>query len=240
MSPDARVGTPETDVGAVSGLRIERSSTAERVADGLRDLILRGDIKPGSPLREGDMVGVLDVSRNTVREAFRLLGRDGLVVHQMHRGVVVKALSEGDVRDIYATRMVLELAAVARATDADEQALESLSSIVGRAQEAAAAKDWKTVATMDLMLHQGIVGLLGSERIDVFFRGILAELRLAFAVMPEQERLLSPFVPWNHKLAELLQARDVTTCEAELVAYLGEAQRLVLAGVASARDVDEL
>ena len=71
-------------------MRIDRSSTAERVADVLRELIIRGDLPAGTPLREQQLVGSLDVSRNTLREAFRLLGRERLVDYTLHRGVAVR------------------------------------------------------------------------------------------------------------------------------------------------------
>ena len=64
---------------------------AERVSDALRDLIIQGDLPAGTPLREQSLVETLDVSRNTVREALRLLGRERLVDYHIHRGVAVAA-----------------------------------------------------------------------------------------------------------------------------------------------------
>lgn len=218
----------------IGRLRIERTSTAERVADGLRDLVISGDIQPGSPLREGDMVDALDVSRNTIREAFRLLGREGLVVHQMHRGVVVKRLYERDVRDIYATRATLERAAVARCVTAGDDELARIGEVVEHARAAETVEDWKTVATLDLLFHQRIVELLGSERVNAFFRGILTELRLAFAGMHDHQELLSPFVSWNEKLAGRLAARDAAGSDNELAKYLKEAERVITASLRAA------
>ena len=110
-------------VGTAAGLRFDRSSTAERVADVLRELIISGDLPPGTPLREQQLVASLEVSRNTIREAFRLLGRERLVVYQLHRGVAVRQLDEHDVHDIYRTRRPLELMAIEYSAEAPPAAL---------------------------------------------------------------------------------------------------------------------
>jgi DNA-binding FadR family transcriptional regulator len=65
------------------------SSTSEQVADVLRENILNGELKPGAPLREQHIAKMLGISRNMVREAMRLLAREGLVTYHLHRGVVV-------------------------------------------------------------------------------------------------------------------------------------------------------
>ena len=53
-------------------------------------------------MNEAALAAELGVSRNTFREAARLLGGEGLVRHQMNRGIVVAEITAADVRDIYA------------------------------------------------------------------------------------------------------------------------------------------
>lgn len=50
------------------------------------------------------MAEALGVSRKTLREAFRLLAHERLVVHEPHRGVAVRTL---DAADIYAIRRLV-------------------------------------------------------------------------------------------------------------------------------------
>ena len=61
--------------------RLGRASTAGRVADVLRTRITEGSLAPGTRLSEEDIGAALGVSRNTLREAFRLLGHERLLVH---------------------------------------------------------------------------------------------------------------------------------------------------------------
>jgi DNA-binding transcriptional regulator YhcF (GntR family) len=67
---------------------VDRSSTAERVAELLRRRVIVGDLPPGARLSEEQLVEVLHVSRNTLREAFRLLTHEGLLVHRLHEPYV--------------------------------------------------------------------------------------------------------------------------------------------------------
>ena len=63
-----------------------RPSTAEHAASVLRGQIAQGRL-PGTRLREEHVVESFAISRNTVREAFRLLAHEDLVDHVAYRGV---------------------------------------------------------------------------------------------------------------------------------------------------------
>lgn len=89
-----------------------RTSTAERVSDILRSRIAEGYFAPGARLSEDSIGGALGVSRNTLREAFRLLTHERLLVHELNRGVFVRVLTVEDVEDIYRTRRLVECAVV--------------------------------------------------------------------------------------------------------------------------------
>jgi DNA-binding GntR family transcriptional regulator len=55
----------------------------------LRTHIMEGLFPPGTRLSEEVLGQALGVSRNTLREAFRLLCHERLAVHQMNRGIFV-------------------------------------------------------------------------------------------------------------------------------------------------------
>ena len=52
---------------------IDRSSTTDRVAEALRDMLFSGEVLPGEPLREIGLADAFHVARSTVREALQLL-----------------------------------------------------------------------------------------------------------------------------------------------------------------------
>ena len=104
-----------------AALRITRQSTADQVAALLRERIVRGELQPGTPLREVPLAASIGISRNTMREAIRGLVHEGLVRHNVHRGVTVTKLTENDVADIYRVRRLLECAAVEKSTPQPKQ-----------------------------------------------------------------------------------------------------------------------
>ena len=59
--------------------KIEVKSLMEVVLDDLRRRILTGDFKPGQKINESEIAARLGISRSPVREAFRVLERDGLI-----------------------------------------------------------------------------------------------------------------------------------------------------------------
>src|SRR5918911_288126 len=63
--------------------------------DPLRRRILDGGYRPGDRLRLTQIARELSLSEMPVREALRLLQKDGLVVMELHRGAHVAELSLG-------------------------------------------------------------------------------------------------------------------------------------------------
>ncbi|WP_433430133.1 GntR family transcriptional regulator [Nonomuraea sp. CA-141351] len=206
--------------------RLGRSSTAERVADILRDRISEGFFRPGQRLSEESISEGLDVSRNTLREAFRLLGHERLLDHKLNRGVFVRLPSAEDVADLYRVRRVLEGAAV-RLSPAPE-ALAVIKEAVLDAERAAAQDDWQGVGTANIRFHQALVSLNGSPRIDEAMRQLLAELRLVFHVMENPRAFHEPFVDRNRTLLGLIESGRPEKAAAYLDDYLDHAERLLI------------
>lgn len=205
-----------------------RGASAERVAEQLRDRIIRGDLPPGRPLREVAAAAEFGVARTTLRESFRLLAAEGLVEATLYRGAVVKTLSAAEVRDIYVARRTLEVKAVEESVVAEPSALDALSTAIDRVQDVIDGGDWREAGTVSLGFHEAIVALLGSERLDTFFRSIAAQLRLAFANLTDEESFQRPWLARDREICAMVLAGRRQEAAAELRAYLDESERAVL------------
>ncbi len=96
-----------------AGLAAQRYRTTPGLAaEVLREAILLGVLKGGEQLRQDEIAAHLGVSRIPVREAFRQLEAEGLVVFYPHRGAVVSELSNREVQEIYEIRIALETTAI--------------------------------------------------------------------------------------------------------------------------------
>ncbi|MFG2308391.1 GntR family transcriptional regulator [Streptomyces sp. NPDC048566] len=198
-----------------------RTSTAERVSDILRTRIAEGFFPPGTRLSEDSIGGALGVSRNTLREAFRLLTHERLLVHELNRGVFVRVLTVEDVADIYRTRALVECAVV-RGLGEPPYTVEGLAAAVEEGQRAAGESDWKGVSTANIHFHRALVALAGSARTDEVMRSVFAELRLAFHVVDDPRRLHEPYLARNLRILRTLQQGDRDTAEHLLAAYLAD------------------
>lgn len=105
----------------------ERESVEQRVAALLRDLIVRGRLREGTPLVHRELAARLGVSPTPVRAGLGQLERDGLVVVSPSGRASVSRLTREDFEEIYAARLGLEgLAARLGAPAVSDAALEEM------------------------------------------------------------------------------------------------------------------
>jgi DNA-binding GntR family transcriptional regulator len=201
-----------------------RVSTAERVADVLRARISAGFFPPGARLVEEDITAALGVSRNTLREAFRLLGHERLLVHQLNRGVFVRVLDLPDVVDLFRMRRLLECAVVRAVTEPPAE-LARIAEAVDAGRAALREGDWQALGTANIGFHQALVSIAGSPRVDDLMRGLLAELRLVFHVMANPKAFHEPYLARNEQILAALSDGDGARAERLLADYLEAAER---------------
>lgn len=229
---------PDWTAELVSARRsLARASTAERVADILRDMVMEGRVLPGAKLAEDSIADALQVSRNTLREAFRLLNHERLVVHELNRGVFVRLLTEADVIDIYRMRRTLEGAALRfwgeSADPGSAPAVSQVRSAVTTGVAAAERGDWDGVGTANMHFHRSIAALADSTRIDEIMSQLLAELRLIFHVMPTVRDFYEPYLGDNERIATLVETGRSQEAGTVLLDYLDRAEDQLLRQFAS-------
>lgn len=80
----------------------------KKIADQLRELIVRGALPPGLQLRQMELAERFAASRVPIREALKLLSGEGIVAHDPNRGFFVAPLSLDEARQLYRIRHLLE------------------------------------------------------------------------------------------------------------------------------------
>ncbi|MGF6160497.1 DNA-binding GntR family transcriptional regulator [Ensifer sp. KUDG1] len=101
---------------------IRRTALHDTLVTHLRDMIIEGDLSPGTRLHEGQLGEQLGVSRTPLREAIKYLASEGLVELVPSRGAVVKRFSGKDIRDMLTVLRTLEELAGRLACDAASDA----------------------------------------------------------------------------------------------------------------------
>jgi len=92
-------------------------SQADRVVLTLREMLLRGDFKPGERLAESALATLLKASRTTVRLALDRLAHEGLLEPLATAGFRVRAFALDDIWDAIEIRGLLEGAAARMAAE---------------------------------------------------------------------------------------------------------------------------
>jgi len=107
--PVAAGGEPRRPAGRRRGGRERLAElSTEVVHDRLRADILRGEFDPREPINQVQLAKRLGVSRTPLREALRMLQREGLIAAEPNRRVRVAALSVSDLEQLYAARIVID------------------------------------------------------------------------------------------------------------------------------------
>jgi DNA-binding GntR family transcriptional regulator len=208
---------------------VARSTTAERVADVLREEVAEGRLRSGARLPEQALCTALGVSRNTVREALSQLVAERVLVREPNRGVFVAEPDREAVRDVYRARRLLEPAAVRYGEALTPAAVAAVRAAVTEGRSAAEQGRWDDVGSANQHFHRALVAIAGSPRLDQQMSLLLAEMRLVFHRMPGVREFFEPYVARNDAIAGLLQAGDREGAAAEVTAYLHVAEGQLLA-----------
>lgn len=104
---------------AVEEATLPRDSASQvaRATLGLRDMLLRGMLRPGQRIAEIPLSAKLGVSRTPLRLAFERLEHEGLVRPLPHSGFTASEFSLADIWDAIETRGILEGAAARLAAE---------------------------------------------------------------------------------------------------------------------------
>jgi len=165
-----------TAMNDLTRVQIAQDGLHRQVADALRAEIVAGLLKPGDRLVELRIAHQWGVSQGPVREALRLLEREGLVTHQPRRGVYVTRLSWRDIDEIYSMRAALEAMAARRALrymrPSDFATLEHLL-----AEMTVAADAGDVVAPIDaaVRFHEAICQFSAHDRLLHTWRSMIAQ-----------------------------------------------------------------
>jgi len=204
--------------------QIHRVSIADQVAGILRRRILDGELRPGTPLPEIPLSASLGVSRNTMREAVRILSIEGLLRRSIHRGVSVAQLSLKDVKEIYHVRRLLEIPAVLAASEERSDVLEELRAAVDQYESAVRSQDWARAVSCDLEFHTTLIRFHNNERLENFYQKVIREVRMGMVLVDRGHDDPGALIPVHLKLYQLLASGKLKQCATMLAQHLDDSE----------------
>ncbi len=209
---------------------LPRSSTVDRIAERLRDLLLSGELAPGTNLQEIPVANALGVSRNTLREAARTLVAEGLLSRAPHKGIVVPSLTPDDVNELFEIRELLEVAALERACAQPTTILPNLQDKVDGLGRAVAAQKERDIIEMDLGFHQALLSVFDSPRLQHFHAILISELRLALAFLDRKGHAdsVGQIVTDHQQIVNAVKSDDIKKSTKLLTKHLHDSKTRLL------------
>ncbi|MFD4903087.1 GntR family transcriptional regulator [Streptomyces sp. NPDC058411] len=201
-----------------------------RAHHSLRRAIMHGDLRAGDPLSQVELARQLGVSRGPLREALRILQREGFVQQESQHRARVAAFSDEDLDELYAMRISLESLAIGIAVPRmSEEHLQGLDQLLQEMDDTASTGDVEQWECPHEKFHRALVHPSGPR----------LERELAL-LSDHATRYRMAFVSWNplewqagtseqHRtIAEAVKARDASAAAHALAAHLGRTALVVL------------
>jgi DNA-binding GntR family transcriptional regulator len=187
------------------------SNLKDRVYDNLKERILAHELASGDVLLEVEVARDLGVSRTPVREALRLLEREGLVTISAGRGAFVSSPSWKELDEICVIREVVEALATRLAAHfLPEKELQRLEHLLDNARKDLAEGNYQAVLAADAIFHDTLNHYCGNNKLIGIIEVLtnqtrLNELRILTAHLPGH---LEQSLREHHELLEALCAHD--------------------------------
>ena len=158
--------------------RIARPSLHDAIVTRVRDMIIEGELPPGTRIHEGQLGAALGVSRTPLREALKFLASEGLIELSPGKGAVVRTFSPKDVRDSLIVLGDLEALAgrlaCENATDSDVREVRALHD---RMMEYYANRDRLPYFKLNQNIHSAILRISKNEPLAYVHGTLQARLR---------------------------------------------------------------
>ena len=185
-------------------------------------MILLGELKPGSRLRQAETAALLGTSTTPVREAFAALAREGLIRQDAHRGAVVAAPTLTDLYENYDLLFRLEpLATEVAAMRIDASGLAELEALVDELARAPLADPARRVELND-EFHRTIIETARRPRLAELvlnLRDVLAGY--VMLLTREQKKSTQELEEIDHRaILEALRAGDAAASAAAMERHL--------------------
>lgn len=188
--------------------QLQSTSLTRLVAESIEDMILGGELVPGSKLNEMALAQRFGISRGPLREALRTLEESGLVRQEKNRGAHVRKIALTEAADLYDVRAGLDATAGRLlALRLTPEQLHTLRQMTDAMREVKSA-DIDRFHELNLSFHDCIVAMTGNQVLVEQYRKLCKLLALF-----RRRNLLAPmaiphFAEEHSVIVDRLAARD--------------------------------
>ncbi|WNF01264.1 GntR family transcriptional regulator [Streptomyces luomodiensis] len=199
----------------------------EQIREALRAAIISGELNPGTVYSAPTLGARFGVSPTPVREAMLDLVKEGLVVAQPNKGFRITEVSEEDLDNLAAVRLLIEPPTVRDITtlipEADFPTLRSLAQDI---VDAAERGDLVRYIEADHVFHLTLLGYSGNRYLVDVVAGLRSQTRLLGLTPLVQSGRLGTSAAEHHELMNFIEARDPVGAELLMRRHIGHVRGL--------------
>jgi DNA-binding GntR family transcriptional regulator len=204
------------------------------IADALRADVVETRLAPGETVTESAVALRFGVARSTARIAIEKLVAEGLLRREAHRAARVPELSRDDIVDLYATRAVVEGAAMRWLAEEGAVPADALTAHRGIRE---AARHGGAFAAQDIAFHRALVAGQRSGRLARTHDQLMGEIELgigqvqahglmsATTIAEQHEYILAAVIAGDGERAERLAREHVASARDALLAHVDDPHR---------------
>ncbi len=206
-------------------------SLADMTARFIEQLIITDELKPGQQIKEDDIAAKLDVSRPPVREAFKTLEGQGLVIRKPRKGTFVVEMTENDIREVYTLKAELYALATELAMDKIiQKEKETLSQLVQQMEVIVNAEicDILIYQKIHSEFHNSILEIAGNGRLMNFASNLHKQIRrYSYQTLHYKEHLDNSST-YHFKIMACIMDGDKVCASRMMKAHVIEAMKFLL------------
>ena len=162
-------------MSGVTTIGADHRPLRDKVVEELRRRIIDGEYAPGHRLTEDRLAEDFGVSRNPVREAIRVLEREGFLIALPRRGAVVASIDADDLENLFDVRLALEvLAAQLAAQRLDPDGATMLDALLAKAETTTTAAE---LSELNTAFHAEVGRLSGNSLLTGIMESLHDRLR---------------------------------------------------------------
>lgn len=206
---------------SVRDARIARRSLHDEVVERLRDMIVEGELLPGARVPERQLCERFAISRTPLREALKVLAKEGVVELLPHRGARVASLSAADIDELFEVLSGLEALAgelaCRRIGRRDLAAVRRTHEAMQRCYERG---DLRGYFKLNQEIHRRIVEAAGNKTLTDVYDGLAGRVRRARFAANLSDARWRQAMDEHEAILEALEARNAERLEKLLKAHL--------------------
>jgi DNA-binding GntR family transcriptional regulator len=193
---------------------IKLRTLTHQVYQNLKDRITNRQIHPGTQLIVHQIAQELGVSSTPVREAFRLLEKEGLLRNVPHCNAVVIEQSRKDFEEMFAVRRTLEMLAVRAACEQlVESDLTQLAGILEEGQTCVRQKHVEGWIKADENFHRLISEKCGNKILKQMLDMLLDRMRIYRMLTAWNQPGIEMAVQEHEAIFSAIKSRDAARAE---------------------------